>query len=109
MLNVSKAWQYSTGNGVPWRSSTPGVNPNPRLPVVPGGDYIMGGDGLTDCDAHGTIVASLIGPHRKAARRRRRCRPRPPSRRRPVRRRSSARTAAGRGTAPATARRRPRR
>ena len=37
-----------------------GVNPHPRLPVVPGGDYIMGGDGLTDCDAHGTVVASLI-------------------------------------------------
>ena len=60
MLNVSKAWQYSTGNGVTVAVVDTGVNPNPRLPVVPGGDYIMGGDGLTDCDAHGTIVASLI-------------------------------------------------
>ncbi len=61
MLNVNKAWQYSTGNGVPVAVIDTGVNPNPRLPVVPGGDYIMGGDGLMDCDAHGTIVASLIG------------------------------------------------
>lgn len=61
MLNVSKAWQYSTGNGVPVAVIDTGVNPSPRLPVVPGGDYIMGGNGLTDCDAHGTVVASLIG------------------------------------------------
>ena len=60
MLNVDKAWQYSTGNGVAVAVIDTGVNPSPRLPVVPGGDYIMGGDGLTDCDAHGTIVASLI-------------------------------------------------
>lgn len=60
MLNVSKAWQYSTGNGVTVAVVDTGVNPSRRLPVVPGGDYIMGGDGLTDCDAHGTIVASLI-------------------------------------------------
>ncbi|MGY4708140.1 type VII secretion-associated serine protease mycosin [Mycolicibacterium sp. CBM1] len=65
MLNIAKAWQYSTGNGVPVAVIDTGVNPNPRLPVVPGGDYIMGGDGLMDCDAHGTIVASLIAaaPH----------------------------------------------
>ena len=37
-----------------------GVSPSPRLPVVPGGDYIMGEDGLSDCDAHGTIVGSII-------------------------------------------------
>ena len=57
MLNIAKAWQYSTGNGVPVAVIDTGVNPSPRLPVVSGGDYIMGGDGLTDCDAHGTIVA----------------------------------------------------
>ena len=60
LLNVSKAWQYSTGNGVPVAVIDTGVNPTPRLPVVPGGDYIMGGDGLMDCDSHGTVVASLI-------------------------------------------------
>src|SRR3981081_2495592 len=61
MLNISKAWQFSTGNGVPVAVIDNGVNPNRRLPVVAGGDYIMGGDGLTDCDAHGTIVASVVG------------------------------------------------
>ena len=60
-LNVAKAWQYSTGNGVTVAVIDTGVNPSPRLPVIPGGDYIMSGDGLLDCDAHGTIVASLIG------------------------------------------------
>lgn len=61
MLNISKAWQYSTGNGVPVAIIDTGINPSPRLQVVAGGDYIMGGDGLMDCDAHGTIVASVIG------------------------------------------------
>lgn len=61
MLNISKAWQYSTGNGVPVAIIDTGINPSPRLRVVAGGDYIMGGDGLMDCDAHGTIVASVIG------------------------------------------------
>jgi len=60
MLSITKAWQYSTGNGVPIAVIDTGVNPSPRLPVVAGGDYIMGGDGLMDCDAHGTIVASVI-------------------------------------------------
>jgi membrane-anchored mycosin MYCP len=60
LLNISKAWQYSTGNGVPVAVIDTGVNPSHRLPVVAGGDYIMGGDGLMDCDAHGTVVASVI-------------------------------------------------
>lgn len=60
MLNIAAAWQYSTGNGVAVAVIDTGVSPNPRLSVLPGGDYIIGGDGLTDCDAHGTIVASLI-------------------------------------------------
>lgn len=42
LVNISKAWQYSTGNGVPVAVIDTGVSPNPRLPVVPGGDYIMG-------------------------------------------------------------------
>jgi len=60
MLNITGAWQYSTGNGVTVALIDTGVNPSPRLRVLPGGDYITGGDGLSDCDAHGTIVASLI-------------------------------------------------
>ena len=61
LLSISQAWQYSTGNGVTVAVIDTGVTPNPRLPVVPGGDSIMGGDGLQDCDSHGTIVASVIG------------------------------------------------
>lgn len=60
MLNIASAWRFSTGNGVSVALIDTGVTPNPRLPVVPGGDYIAGGDGLTDCDAHGTIAASVI-------------------------------------------------
>ncbi len=60
LLNISSAWQYSTGNGVSVAVIDTGVSPSPRLPVVPGGDYIMGEDGLSDCDAHGTIVGSII-------------------------------------------------
>jgi membrane-anchored mycosin MYCP len=60
LLNITKAWEYSTGNGVAVAVIDTGVTPNPRLPVVPGGDYIMGEDGLSDCDAHGTIVSSII-------------------------------------------------
>lgn len=64
MLGIAAAWQYSTGNGVPVAVIDTGVTPNPRLPAVAGGDYIMGGaeglGGLQDCDAHGTIAASII-------------------------------------------------
>lgn len=64
MLGIAAAWQYSTGNGVPVAVIDTGVTPNPRLPAIAGGDYIMGGaeglGGLQDCDAHGTIAASII-------------------------------------------------
>ena len=60
LLNIGTAWRYSTGNGVTVAVIDTGVSPSPRLPVVPGGDYIMGDDGLSDCDAHGTIVSSII-------------------------------------------------
>ena len=60
MLHVKEAWKYSTGRGVSVAVIDTGVTPSPRLPALPGGDYITGGDGLSDCDAHGTIVASVI-------------------------------------------------
>ncbi len=38
-----------------------GVTAHPRLSGLgPGGDYVSAGDGLFDCDAHGTMVAGLI-------------------------------------------------
>lgn len=60
MLDMARAWQYSTGHGVTVAVIDTGISPHPRLPVVPGGDYITAGDGLSDCDAHGTVVASVI-------------------------------------------------
>jgi membrane-anchored mycosin MYCP len=64
MLDIRAAWQYSTGAGVSVALVDTGVTPNPRFPsLFPGGDYVMGLDngGLTDCESHGTIVASIIG------------------------------------------------
>jgi len=62
MLDMSEAWQFGRGAGVKVAVIDTGVNPHPRFPhLIPGGDYVMGGDGLSDCDAHGTIVASMIG------------------------------------------------
>ncbi|MDT5117531.1 MAG: rane-anchored mycosin [Mycobacterium sp.] len=64
MLDVTHAWQYSTGAGVTVALIDTGVTPSPRFPALfPGGDYVMGlpGGGLTDCESHGTIVASIIG------------------------------------------------
>jgi membrane-anchored mycosin MYCP len=63
MLDVSKAWKYSTGAGVTVGLIDTGVTPNPRFPALfPGGDYVMGDEngGLFDCDSHGTVVASII-------------------------------------------------
>lgn len=65
MLNIERAWQFSTGAGVTVGVIDTGVTPNPRLPrLYAGGDYVTGAagsGGLEDCDAHGTIVASIIG------------------------------------------------
>lgn len=63
MLNVPEAWQFGRGAGQKVAVIDTGVTPHPRFPhLIPGGDYVMaGGDGLSDCDAHGTIVASMIG------------------------------------------------
>jgi membrane-anchored mycosin MYCP len=60
-LNLSQAWQHSKGEGQLVAVIDTGVKPGPRLPnVEAGGDYIETGDGLTDCDGHGTLVAGLI-------------------------------------------------
>jgi membrane-anchored mycosin MYCP len=63
MLNLQEAWEFGRGAGVKVAVIDTGVSPHPRFPhLIPGGDYVMaGGDGLSDCDAHGTIVASMIG------------------------------------------------
>ena len=63
MLDIGKAWKYSTGAGVTVGLIDTGVTPNPRFPALfAGGDYVMGDEngGLFDCDSHGTVVASII-------------------------------------------------
>ncbi|MFE3984261.1 type VII secretion-associated serine protease mycosin [Nocardia tengchongensis] len=62
-LNLPGAWQFSRGAGQLVAVIDTGVSPHPRLPgLVAEGDYVAaGGDGTEDCDAHGTIVAGLIG------------------------------------------------
>ncbi|MGC4936008.1 type VII secretion-associated serine protease mycosin [Gordonia sp. DT30] len=61
VLDYRAAWTYSTGAGQTVAVIDTGVHPQPRLrKVIGGGDYVGSGDGLTDCDSHGTLVAGLI-------------------------------------------------
>ncbi|WP_440590180.1 type VII secretion-associated serine protease mycosin [Mycolicibacterium hodleri] len=61
MLDYRAAWRFSRGAGQRVAVIDTGVSPNPRLPALqPGGDYVSSSDGLTDCDAHGTLVAGII-------------------------------------------------
>lgn len=61
MLNLEGAWKFSRGAGQTVAVIDTGVKPGPRLPNVDaGGDFIADGDGLTDCDGHGTLVAGII-------------------------------------------------
>ncbi|MGW0182889.1 type VII secretion-associated serine protease mycosin [Nocardia sp. NPDC003345] len=62
-LNLSDARTLSRGAGVTVAVVDTGITPHPRLPnLTGGGDYVaQGGDGLQDCDAHGTLVAGIIG------------------------------------------------
>ncbi|MGB8403028.1 MAG: type VII secretion-associated serine protease mycosin [Mycobacterium sp.] len=60
LLNLPGAWAYSRGEGQSVAVIDTGVQPSPRLPAKPGGDFVESGDGLTDCDGHGTLVAGLI-------------------------------------------------
>jgi membrane-anchored mycosin MYCP len=59
--DVTRAWQFSQGEGQTVAVIDTGVRPSQRLPVEPGGDYIQSTDGLADCDGHGTVVAGIIG------------------------------------------------
>ena len=59
--DLAGAWQFSRGEDQTVAILDTGVRPGPRLPAVdPGGDYVAGTDGLTDCDGHGTLVAGII-------------------------------------------------
>lgn len=54
--------EIGTGAGQVIAVIDTGVAPHPRLGsrLAGGGDYLTGGDGLDDCDGHGTAVAGLL-------------------------------------------------
>lgn len=61
MLDLPQVHRLATGAGQKVAVIDTGVEPNPRLDgLTPGGDYVSDGDGLRDCDGHGTMVAGLI-------------------------------------------------
>ncbi|BBZ37618.1 type VII secretion-associated serine protease mycosin [Mycobacterium conspicuum] len=61
-LDLSQVWQLTRGAGQRVAIIDTGVARHPRLPnLVPGGDYVSTGDGTQDCDAHGTVVAGILG------------------------------------------------
>jgi membrane-anchored mycosin MYCP len=60
-LGVGEAHKFATGAGITVALIDTGVDASPRVPAEPGGDFVVkDGDGLTDCDAHGTLIASII-------------------------------------------------
>jgi membrane-anchored mycosin MYCP len=64
LMNLPALWQSAgKGAGVTVAMIDTGVNRSPRLEHLRGaGDYVVtDGDGLSDCDSHGTVVASIIG------------------------------------------------
>lgn len=60
-LALGAVHALADGSGVRVAVIDTGVSPHPRLPTLTGGgDYLTGGDGLTDCDGHGTAVAGVL-------------------------------------------------
>jgi membrane-anchored mycosin MYCP len=69
VLNLPEAWAFATGAGQVVAVIDTGVNPSPRLRFLyGGGDYVAAGDGLSDCDGHGTFVAGIIAAAHDPAR-----------------------------------------
>ncbi|QLL07438.1 type VII secretion-associated serine protease mycosin [Mycobacterium vicinigordonae] len=61
-IGVTEAHKFATGAGVTVAVIDTGVDASARLPAEPGGDFVdQTGDGLSDCDAHGTLTAAIIG------------------------------------------------
>ncbi|MGE2726319.1 type VII secretion-associated serine protease mycosin [Mycolicibacterium pulveris] len=60
-LRLDEARKFATGAGVTVAVIDTGVNGSPRVPAEPGGDFVdQAGNGMSDCDAHGTLTASII-------------------------------------------------
>ena len=63
-MDIPALWKSAgRGAGVSVGIIDTGVNPSDRLPHLRGdGDYVVpDANGLSDCDSHGTIIASIIG------------------------------------------------
>lgn len=61
-LGLPSVWRLTRGANQTIAVIDTGVSRHRLLPrLVPGGDYVAGGDGTEDCDGHGTIVAGIIG------------------------------------------------
>ena len=60
-LRISEAQKFATGAGITVAVIDTGVTGSPRVPAEPGGDFVdQGGNGMSDCDSHGTLTASII-------------------------------------------------
>lgn len=60
-LMLAEAQKFATGAGVTVAVIDTGVNGSPRVPAEAGGDFVdQAGNGMSDCDAHGTLTASII-------------------------------------------------
>lgn len=61
VFDVEGLHNFARGDGQVVAVIDSGVQPVSRLPRLRGGgDYIARGDGLSDCDHHGTLVAGII-------------------------------------------------
>ncbi|HTF51421.1 MAG TPA: type VII secretion-associated serine protease mycosin [Pseudonocardia sp.] len=61
VLALPRLGSLSSGRGVRIAVIDTGVSPHPLLAgrLLAGGDYVAGGNGLADCDGHGTAVAGI--------------------------------------------------
>jgi membrane-anchored mycosin MYCP len=60
-LDLPNVWRLTRGSGQRVAVIDTGVSQHPRLPhLFAGGDYVFSGDGIQDCDGHGTAVAGII-------------------------------------------------
>lgn len=61
VFEVPRLHELARGSGQTVAVIDSGVSPNVRLPsLIGGGDFVMGGNGLEDCDHHGTLIAGII-------------------------------------------------